>query len=175
LSPDAARGKAKVRRRRKTGSSGGGKTVVVYWNPRGIHNKEEVFKAFLSRRGSAYDGLSESQTYKSSELTDATWRWDAGKESKPPATRGKPARGIGAFINTRKCTASVVTTGKYTLWHRIELAGLKEPLYCGVCYFPQATDVKQHAKANAELLVDLLHFKVLGHVVVGGDFNAHWR
>jgi hypothetical protein len=74
---------------------------MVYWNPRSVHNKEEVLKKFLKDSGAVYyAGLSESQTYKSSELSDGTWRWDAGAEKQPPASGGRPSRGMGAFIKS---------------------------------------------------------------------------
>ena len=151
--------------------------VAVFWNARGIRNKEGALKSFLGAQGATYAGISESHTYKAAELTDGKWRWDAGAEGKPP----RPAGGLGAFIDTTTCKGSVVKVGKYVLWHRVELGQVKaaahahSALYLGVCYFPQSTDTKGHKAANAEVAADMLHFKALGHVAVGGDMNAHTK
>jgi hypothetical protein len=71
-----------------------------------------------------------------------------------------------------KIKGSVVATGKYTLWHRVEMKGM--PLVVGTGYFPQATDVVGHRLANDELFEFLARFRREGcHVVFGGDLNAH--
>jgi len=43
----------------------------------------------------------------------------------------------------------------------------------GVGYFPDAQDTEGHVKANKELLACLRKYRDLGHVVFGGDLNAH--
>ena len=54
-----------ARARRKKGGKRGGvagvlpPTVLVFWNPRGISNKEVVFKHFLDQKGAIYAGVSE--------------------------------------------------------------------------------------------------------------------
>jgi hypothetical protein len=149
--------------------------VLVFWNPRGISNKEVVFKHFLDKKGAVYAGVSESQTYRSgTELSDARWRWDGGTEGKPSEKGGAPSRGMGAFVDMTKVEGSLVRTGKYTLWHRIELEREGGALICGVGYFPDAQDVKGHMAANKELTEALAFFNSNGDMVVfGGDLNAH--
>jgi hypothetical protein len=86
---------------------------------------------------------------------------------------GNPDGGVGAFTDTTRCKASVVRIGKYSMWHRVELDLMGEPLYLAACYFPQAKDKKWQAAANEELAVDILYYKTMGHVIIGGDMNAH--
>ena len=149
--------------------------LLVFWNPRGISNKETVFKNFLKDKGAVYAGVSESQTYRSdTELNDARWRWDAGKEGKPSEKGTHPSRGMGAFIDSTRIEASVVRKGTYTLWHRVEMEGEIGPLVVGVGYFPKSTDLEGHRKANEELIEALDTFNSQGEkVVFGGDLNAH--
>jgi hypothetical protein len=147
--------------------------VLVWWNPRGIKNKKEIFKMFLVEKGAVYAGIAESQAYKSTELTDGKWRWDAGKEGTPLLRGGNPDGGVGAFTDITRCKASVDRVGKYSMWHRVELDFMEEPLYLATCYFPQAKDAKRQAAANEELAVDVLYYKTMGHVIIGGDMNAH--
>ena len=149
--------------------------VLVFWNPRGISNKEVIFKHFLDEKGAVYAGVAESQTYRSrSELSDAKWRWDGGTEGKPSEKGGAPTRGMGALVDVTKAEGSLVRTGKYTLWHRIELEGRGRALICGVGYFPDASDIKGHTAANKELAEALAFFRATGDMVVfGGDLNAH--
>ena len=149
--------------------------VLVFWNPRGISNKEVVFKHFLHQKGAVYAGVAESQTYRSdTELSDARWRWDGGTEGKPSEKGGAPSRGMGAFVDITKIEGSLVRKGEYTLWHRIELEGDFGALICGVGYFPDAQDTKGHAAANKELAESLAFFSCNGEMTVfGGDLNAH--
>ena len=149
--------------------------MLVFWNPRGISNKEVVFKHFLDQKGAVYAGVSESQTYRSgTELSDARWRWDGGKEGKPSEKGGAPSMGMGALVDVTKIEGSLVRQGKYTLWHRIELEGGGGALICGVGYFPDSQDLRGHAAANKELAESLAFFSLNGDVVVfGGDLNAH--
>lgn len=149
--------------------------VLVWWNARGIKNKETQFKGFLGGEGAVYGGISESMTYKQArELSDGVYRWDAGTESGPTETGGKPFGGRGAFIDKTKTKSSIIRSGKYTLWHRIELQGEHGHMVAGTGYFPNAQDLIGHAEANTELLSALQHFLGLGsHVVFGGDLNAH--
>jgi hypothetical protein len=149
--------------------------VMVFWNPRGILNKEVEFKGFLDGQDAVYAGIPESQTYKDSRaLSDGRWKWDAGPEGAPSEHGVGPARGIGAFVDTMRTDASVVRSGKYTLWHRIEVADGGKPLAVGVGYFPRAQDVQGHLEANKELSADLAYFREKGYrIVFGGDMNAH--
>jgi hypothetical protein len=149
--------------------------VFVWWNARGIGNKETQFKGFLGDEGAIYGGISEPMTYKQGrELSDGVYRWDAGTECGPTETGGKPYGGRGAFIDKTKTKSSIIRSGKYTLWHRIELQGEHGHMVAGTGYFPKAQDTIGHAEANAELLSGLQHFLGLGsHVAFGGDLNAH--
>ena len=83
--------------------------TLVFWNPRGINNKDVEFKEFLDGKSAVYAGVSESQTYRSeSALSDGRWSWEAGTEGKPTAKGAPPARGMGAFVDVSKAEASVV-------------------------------------------------------------------
>ena len=148
--------------------------VLVFWNPRGISNKETIFKNFLDQKEAVYAGVPESQTYRSSaELSDARWRWDGGAEGKPSEKGGKPSRGLGAFIDSSKVEGSLIHTGNYTMWHRLEMED-GTPLVVGVGYFPDAQEPKEHIKANKELTEMLARYNSEGSkVIFGGDLNAH--
>ena len=152
--------------------------MLMFFNPRSIGNKVDVVKNSMINRGVVYAGISESCTYNDSTgLSDATFRWDAGTEGKPKSGSG-PTRGMGAFIDRTSVKASIVETGTYTMWHRVETTssdqdGDGRPLFVGVGYFPDSQDTKGHVKANKELLACLRKYRDLGHVVFGGDLNAH--
>jgi len=151
---------------------------MVFFNARSIFNKTDVFKSFMTEKRSVYGGVSESKTYNDSAgLSDSTFRWDAGTEGKPKSGAG-PTRGMGAFIDRTAIKASIVETGTYTMWHRVETLtrvgeDKSKPIFVGVGYFPDSQDKKGHAKANKELARCLRKYRDLGHVVFGGDLNAH--
>jgi hypothetical protein len=147
----------------------------VFWNPRGILNKEVEFKTFLNDQGAAYAGVSESQTYKDgANLTDERYAWEAGTEGCPSERGAGPSRGMGAFVDKRKAEASLIRTDKYAVWHRLSVPEGDDPLVVGVGYFPNAQDVRGHEEANAELSVALAYFREQGlRVIFGGDLNAH--
>ena len=175
-------GKRSVRRRRHRAAGWAAvalmSLVLIFFNARAIGNKADVFKSFMTEVGADYGGISESRTYNDeASLSDDKFRWDAGTEGRPKSGSG-PSRGMGAFINRKEINATVVETGVYTHWHRIEtLPGKGEvdntPLFIGVGYFPDSKDVKGHTKANKELAACLRKYSPLGHVVFGGDLNAH--
>ena len=145
--------------------------VLMFFNARSIGNKKDLVKDAMITKGAVYGGISETQTYnESASLSDGTFRWDAGSEGRPKSHHGA-TRGMGALIATASIKASVVETGKYTLWHRVEMVA--GPLFVGVGYFPDSQDVTGHKKANAELDTCLRKYSGLGHVVFGGDLNAH--
>jgi hypothetical protein len=152
--------------------------VLMFFNPRSLGNKVDVVKDTMTDLGVVYAGISESHTFNDSAgLTDAKFRWDAGTEGKPKAGSG-PSRGMGALIDRTAIKASIVETGTYVLWHRVETTspaegGVSLPLFVGVGYFPDAQDTSGHTKANKELLTGLRKYRDLGHVVFGGDLNAH--
>jgi hypothetical protein len=159
--------------------------VLVFFNARGITNKEVVLKEFLHKKEAVFCGVSESHSYRDSvALSDARWRWDIGPEGKPSERGTRPARGIGAMIDIQKTKANVVAEGKYTLWHRIDLLSPNEgdggegvtrtPLVVGTGYFPKALDKAGHKEANDELFRFLSKFRLEGYkVIFGGDLNAH--
>ena len=123
--------------------------VLCFWNPRGLANKETEFKGFMAEQGAAYGGISESQTYKeSSALTDGRYRWDAGTEGKPSERGNGPSRGMGAIIDTSLVEASLVRTGTYTVWHRLETNGNNGTIIVGTGYFPGAKDVRGHRRTK---------------------------
>jgi hypothetical protein len=180
--------KNRIRRRRGEGGGGGGSGIIgsllvvvmtlalVFWNPRGLTNKVTEFKELLVQENAVYGGISESQTYKDSPtLSDGNWRWDAGTEGRPTEKGGGIIpRGMGALVDTHRTQASVIRTGKYTLWHRLELEGGGKPLAVGTSYFPNAQDVRGHLAANKELCADLAWLSEQGYrIVLGGDLNAH--
>jgi len=152
--------------------------VLMFFNPRSIANKADVVKNTMTDRGVVYAGISESKTFNDSAgLTDVKFRWDAGTEGKPKVGSG-PSRGMGVFIDRTNIKASIVETGTYTLWHRVETTGpagggTSLPLFVGVGYFPDAQDIAGHRKANTELLAGLRKYQDKGHVVFGGDLNSH--
>ena len=146
--------------------------VLVWWNARDISSKETVFKEFLADEGAVYAGISEPMTYRQEqELSD---RWAAGHEHGPTEARARPHGGVGAFIDKTKLKASIIRSGRYTLWHRVELRGSGGHMVVGSGYFPHSQDIKGHKEANKELLGALQHFVGGGaHVAFGGDLNAH--
>jgi hypothetical protein len=149
--------------------------VLVFWNPRGLTSKATEFKDFMGAQDAVYGGISESHTYQEgNELSDGRYRWDAGTEGKPSERGWGPPRGMGAIIDTSKVEASLVHTGKYTVWHRLEASDDNGAIIVGTGYFPNATDVKGHDEANKELSLCLAMFREQGHrIIFGGDLNAH--
>jgi hypothetical protein len=134
--------------------------VLVFWNPRGLTSKATEFKDFMGAQDAVYGGISESHTYQEgNELSDGRYRWDAGTEGKPSERGGGPTRGMGAIIDTSKVEASLVHTGKYTVWHRLETSDDNGAIIVGTGYFPNATDVKGHDEANKELSLCLAMFR----------------
>jgi hypothetical protein len=113
---------------------------MVFFNARSIFNKADVFKSFMTDKRAAYGGISESKTYNDTAgLSDSTFRWDAGTEGKPKSGAG-PTRGMGAFIDRTAIKASIVETGTYTVWHRVETRarageGKSKPIFVGWATF----------------------------------------
>ena len=150
--------------------------VLVWWNARGLMNKEAEFKDFLTVRGAVYGGVQESGAYKSDKvLSDKEWQWNAGPEGRPTEEGGGPSRGVGAFVATGKAEASVIRSGTYSVWHRMEVVGEgAKPLAIGTGHWPTAHDIKGHEKANRELAADITCLREQGYsLVYGGDLNAH--
>lgn len=169
--------------------------VLVFFNARGISNKEVVLKEFLSDKGAVFCGVSESHSYRDEvALSDNKWRWDTGPEGKPSALGLPPSGGIGALINTTRTKARAAAEGKYTLWHRADLSGPNRdmgggdggatiPLMVGTGYFPSAKNKAGHREANDELFQFLSKFRQEGYLVVfltgtstptQGQTDARW-
>ena len=90
-------------------------------------------------------GISEPQTYLAHSLTDAKWKWEAGKEERPGHSDTRPARGFGMFLS-KTATTSVLEVGEFSIWCRIETrAGA--PVIVGECYFPHAMKTPEHRRA----------------------------
>jgi hypothetical protein len=148
--------------------------TLVFWNPRGLPSKLPVLLEFLGHQGAVYCGCSESHTYQHSLGGDG-WRWDAGAETCPGHNNPYPPGGRGALINTEACTASLVRSGHYTVWHRLELDSNTPPIYIGTGYFPPCSNLAEHQLANKELATIVSEFPKGVHVIFGGDLNAHTR
>ena len=58
--------------------------TLIFWNARGINNKDVLFKDLLTKENASYGGVSESKTYEDIvTLSDKRWRWDPGTEDRP--------------------------------------------------------------------------------------------
>ena len=136
--------------------------VLAWWNARGLSNTEVVLKERLAEKGAVYCGVSEPKTYKDEgNLSDCRWDWSAGVEGKPTALGYGPQGGVGAFVDKERVKSSVVSSGSFTIWHRMELEG-GTPLVVGTGYFPQASDLQGHRRANSELLDFVRGFRAQG-------------
>ena len=113
----------------------------------------------------------ESQTYHDAQLSDENFVWDPGVETRPSLKHKHAVGGIGALVS-RALSNSIVATGVYSAWYRIDCR-LAEPIFAAVCYFPQSSATKEHARAWKELSDGIDDYRILGHVIVLGDFNAH--
>ena len=105
-------------------------------------NKEPLLKKTLAEQGVAFCGLAESQTYRNRHLNDQNWIWDPGVETCPSPEHKHPPGGIGVLV-ARSISHSVVHTGKYSMWVRIELEG-RPPLFICECYFPHSSKTRKH-------------------------------
>jgi hypothetical protein len=72
----------------------------------------------------------------------------------------------------RGLSHSIVHAGKYVVWSRIEING-SEPIFAAECYFPHSTETKEHKKAWDELEDKVDEYRIIGHLLIMGDFNAH--
>jgi predicted secreted protein len=72
----------------------------------------------------------------------------------------------------RGLSHSIVHAGKYVLWSRIEING-SEPIFVAECYFPHSTETKEQKQAWDELEDKADEYRILGHLLIMGDFNAH--
>lgn len=145
-------------------------TIFVFWNARGLIRKEPVLKGFLEAREAIYGGVTESFAC-GDDLSDSAWSWDAGKEY-PPAPGGKPRLGMGAFMRKGAASSSFVRAGEFTMWHRVQLAGAR-PIFVGTGRFPGDSDMAGQARGHEELAAAVSEFGRQGHLLFGGDLNAH--
>ena len=144
--------------------------VLCHFNARGVMSKEEVLKEWLVKKGVACAGIAESHTYRAHGLTDAEWQWEPGKEVQPGALHRHPPGGMG-FLNRTSSKASIVESGEFSVWCRIEMkTGL--PVFVGECYFPPKGELVKHRKAWDEVQEAVEKLRHLGHIVLMGDFNA---
>ena len=67
---------------------------------------------------------------------------------------------------------SIVHAGKHVVWNRIEIDG-SEPIFVAECYFPHSTETKEHKKVWDELEEKSDEYRITGHLLIMGDFNAH--
>ena len=149
---------------------------MVWWNARGIGNKEETFKELLDEVGAVYGGVPESPTYKQTmTLSDKRWKWEAGPEGKPSIMGSTDVSGgVGCFTDTTAVESSHIRQNDFLVWHRLETGEGQAPLAVGTAYFPTAQDAEGHARANVALCGDLAYLTGQGYrVALGGDFNAH--
>jgi hypothetical protein len=142
-----------------------------HWNARGLGNKAPVLKRQLAELGVVFCGVAEANTYRSSHLSDDKWVWDAGVENRPSSSHPHPPGGIGAVVS-RDVSHSVIATGKYSVWARLEFKG-SVPVFICECYFPHSSKTRQHRAAWREVSERAREYGEVGHVVVMGDFNAH--
>ena len=140
-------------------------------NPRGLVNKEPVVKKKLKELGVSFCGVAESHTYRSTHLNDEKWKWDPSVENRPSQANPHPPGGIDVIFS-RDITTSIVATGKYSVWSRIEFEG-SAPVFQCECYFPHSSKTRQHRAAWRDIHARVIEYKEIGHVVVMGDLNAH--
>ena len=96
--------------------------AFVWWNARGVKNKAPVLKELLEEKGAVYCGVSESQTYNDSAVLGCKrWKWQGGAETTPTMGSSNTPRGLGAFTDRDLTSSSLVHTGKYSAWHRVEI------------------------------------------------------
>jgi hypothetical protein len=84
-------------------------------------------------------------------LSDGRYRWDAGAEGKPSERGNGPSRELGAIIDTSLVEASMVRTGTYAVWHRLETNDSNGTIIVETGHFPTAKDARGHDEANKEL------------------------
>jgi hypothetical protein len=72
----------------------------------------------------------------------------------------------------RGLSHSIVHAGKYVVWIRVEI-NESEPIFVAECYFPHSTETKEHKTAWDELGDKVDEYRITGHLLIMGDFNAH--
>ena len=116
-------------------------------------------------------GISEPQTFKASHLSDATWVWDPGVETRPTALQSRPPGGLG-FFRARNLSYSIVHLDPSFIWARVQLSE-DLPIFVCECHFPHSSDTKGHRLIWSRLSTLTNDYKKLGYVIILGDFNAH--
>ena len=144
---------------------------IAHWNANGLVNREPFLKKKMKELDVSFCGVAESHTYRNTHLNDENWRWEPGVEHQPSQTQKYPPGGIGVK-SSRNISTSIVATGKYSVWSRIEFEdGI--PLFQCECYFPHSAKTRQHREAWREIQARAREYGELGHIAVMGDFNAH--
>lgn len=145
--------------------------TFLHFNSRGFPAKEAVIKQLMDRHKISFGGFCETHTYRNANLSDKTWIWQPGSESRPRTGNRHPPGGICMLVD-RKLSQSIVRAGKYVVWNRIEIDG-SEPIFQAECYFPHSTETKEHKRAWNELEAGADEYRSAGHLLIMGDFNAH--
>ena len=128
----------------------------LHFNPRGFLNKEEVVKDFMSKKKIRFAGFAETHTYNNSLISDKKWEWQGGAESRPTLGNLAPPGGISVLAE-RGLVFSVVRSGKYSLWSRIEIEG-GSLIFVAECYFPTARKPKSTNKRGMRSRLDVTSF-----------------
>ena len=119
--------------------------TFCHWNPNGVVNKEPILKRFLAQHQVKYCGIAESHAHRNAHLSDSTWIWDPGFESRPTFDQPRPPGGIGVLVD-RNIAHSIVHSDKHCMWTRVELQG-NNPICVAECYFPHSSKTVEHTTA----------------------------
>jgi len=76
------------------------------------------------------------------------------------------------MLTERGLSHSIVHTGKHAVWSRIEIDGA-DPILVAECYSPHSTETKNQKQAWAELEPKIDEYRLIGHLLIMGEFNAH--
>ena len=144
---------------------------ILHFNPRGFSSKEEVIKDFLKKNKISFAGLAETHMFQSAGVSDNKWEWQGGAESRPGLGNPYPRGGIAVLVD-RRLVFSIVKSGSFSVWTRIEITG-GSPIFIAECYFPENSDTVSHRRAWAEVETCCAEFRNLGHLLIMGDFNTH--
>ena len=143
----------------------------LHFNPRGFSNKEEIIKDFLKKNKVSFAGLAETHSFRNPGFSDKVWDWQGGAEHRPNLGNHQSKGGIAVLVD-RGLVFSLVKSGTFSLWTRIEIKG-GFPIFVAECYFPNCSDSSAHKRAWAEIATCCSEFRNLGHLLIMGDFNTH--
>jgi hypothetical protein len=118
-----------------------------------------------------FGGFAEPHTYRNSHLSDKNWEWIPGSEKRPKTGDNHPPGGIAMLVD-RGLSHSIVHTGKYSVWSRVEIDEAR-PIFVAECYFPHSSETAKHKRAWMELEPKIDEYRLVGHLLIMGDFNAH--